>query len=385
MRQTRDADTNHGSPHNGEVLLPRAGGLPGRGFPAVGELAQVIGQVLVKTGAETGLLAFSNQATGPVDVVCACGVAERNGHLPPAASAIGRTGLVGRVLESGVAALEPLDPEDDQGLTIAVPGARPTYAAGAPVRPPGGGLGALCVGFSAAPHENRAMIMWLIEQYAALAALCMHDADALDGVLGTARLDGLTGCLNEATLHAELDRMVGRCARRGGTVSCCFIDLDGFKLINDRHGHLHGSRVLTAIAAALRASMRGEDALGRYGGDEFVALLPDTDEAAACAFAERLRSTISSTLSKREHSGSLDASIGVAQWQPGWAAGELLEAADSALLNAKRTGGGKVVPASVSGGRSQDRTMGANGGDLTTDREPVRPATAGRTGRALRS
>jgi diguanylate cyclase (GGDEF)-like protein len=258
---------------------------------------------------------------------------------------------------------------------------RLTCAAGAAVRPPGGGLGALCVGFSAAPRENHTMIVWLIESYAALAALCIHDGEALDGILGAARLDGLTGCLNQATLRAELDRMIGRCARQGGTLACCFIDLDGFKLVNDLHGHLYGSRVLAATAAGLRGAVRGEDALGRYGGDEFVALLPDTDEPAACALAQRLRSTISSTLSERGEPGSLDASIGVAQWRPGWTADEFLDAADGALLDAKRTGGGKVVPASASSGRNHNELVGAAGGNPTTDGVPVRSATAGRTGR----
>jgi diguanylate cyclase (GGDEF)-like protein len=136
-----------------------------------------------------------------------------------------------------------------------------------------------------------------------------------------------------------LSRETTRAERYGHALSVCFIDLDRFKRVNDLHGHTHGNRVLLEVAAALRACMRAGDTLGRYGGDEFVAILPETEEAEARVLAERIRARISAAtaLSAAE---PLDASVGIAQWSPGWSAEAILGAADRALLAAKADGGG---------------------------------------------
>ena len=135
-------------------------------------------------------------------------------------------------------------------------------------------------------------------------------------------------------------------------MSCCFIDVDGFKQVNEREGHLQGNRMLAAVAGALHRTVRISDSVGRYGGDEFVVLLPDTDLAAALALAQRLRTTICTTTTGA--SEPLDVSIGVAQWRAGTTGDELLDAADTALRGAKQSGGGQVVSAgdvAAGGGR----------------------------------
>jgi diguanylate cyclase (GGDEF)-like protein len=141
-------------------------------------------------------------------------------------------------------------------------------------------------------------------------------------------------------------------------MSCCFIDLDHFKGVNDRHGHLYGNRVLAQVAASLRDGVRVGDTIGRYGGDEFLAILPDADEAAACLLGERLRSKIFTT--KPSGIGeALDTSIGIAEWRPGSTADDLLGAADAALLCAKDAGGGIVAGAGgVSAGERRDVAWG---------------------------
>src|SRR5205807_1408342 len=136
----------------------------------------------------------------------------------------------------------------------------------------------------------------------------------------------------------ELEREVRRSERHGLSLSCCFLDLDDFKLVNDRYGHLYGSAVLAKVAAAFVSAVRSKDTVGRYGGDEFVAILPETDGAAAVKLAERARQTISGLTMDREH-GPVAASIGVAQWQPGFSGRDLLGAADRALGEAKGAGG----------------------------------------------
>ena len=209
----------------------------------------------------------------------------------------------------------------------------------------------MCVGFATVPAEDPAIVLWLVERYAGLASLCLHDAGMLERWLAAPQLDELTGCLSYAAIRAELDREIGRSERHGLSLSCCFIDLDRFKSVNDRHGHLQGNRVLADVAKVLRGALRICDTLGRYGGDEFVAILPDTGQSAACVLANRLRSTISTTTPDGANE-PLDASVGVAQWRPHQTAEELLAAADKALLNAKAAGGGTVV-------RARDMVAGA--------------------------
>jgi diguanylate cyclase (GGDEF)-like protein len=304
------------------------------------KLALITREACARTGAQTAFFAVLRGADRPLDVLSALGVAPWDSHLP---SSLPADGFVGRVLESGHAAGEALGPEDALAMPTRGGRRRMNYAAAAVIRPPRGPLGLLCVCFRTPPPEM-ALTLWLMEGYARLAALALHDGEFLDALFAAATVDALTGCLNHAAIRSELDREVARGARHGRAVSCCFIDLDHFKRINDDRGHLHGSRVLAGVAAALREGLREEDGLGRYGGDEFLAILPETDEAGAQVLAERLRAKISSTTLDGRRV-VIDASIGIARWRPGTTVDELLDAADKALLVAKHAGGATVVQA----------------------------------------
>jgi diguanylate cyclase (GGDEF)-like protein len=329
------------SPRHQNGHAPQAA-VPGVGDPlAGGELGLITRDVVVRTGAETGLLAVWNGTDKLMDVICAWGGAPIDDGPPPIPAGW-RYGFVGRVLETGHAAFGPIDSKHSLGLGIAASGSRLTHAAGAAVRPPGHPPGVLCVGFAAPPREDPAVTLWVLERYAGLAALCLHDAGALEGLLEAGRLDGLTGLLNHAAIVAELYREIERSARHGRPLSCFFVDLDRFKHINERHGHLHGSAVLAEVAVVLGDGVRVGDTIGRYGGDEFIAILPDTDYSDACVLAERLRWMISTTAFNGALE-SLDASVGVTQRRPGSTVGEMLGAADDALRAAKRAGGGIVV------------------------------------------
>jgi diguanylate cyclase (GGDEF)-like protein len=292
-------------------------------------------------GAEVALLAVRGHGSANLDVLAGYGPPSRD-RLP---SSLPADGFLGRALGFEAATVEPIDPEDPH-LGTGELSARATHAASAPVRPLDGPAGLICASFSNHPSVDLAKALWLIERYAYLSELCIQDGDALETLLSGGHVDGLTGCVTQAEFLRELRREIARSDRHKLPLSCAFIDLDSFKRVNDRYGHLHGSRLLATVASVLRAEIRSEDTIGRYGGDEFVLLLPNTDEAAAVELAGRLRAMVARTMINLPHD-AINASIGVAQWQPGSLADALLTDADEALLAAKATGGGTVIPAST--------------------------------------
>ena len=165
-----------------------------------------------------------------------------------------------------------------------------------------------------------------------------------------AQTDGLTGLPNFRSFHARLEEEVARAHRYGSGLSCAMVDLDGLKQINDKLGHAAGNRAILAMADAVREELRDTDFAARYGGDEFVVLLPQTNETQAALFAERLR--------RRLITVSADAglpvrgSIGVAAVSPEGlespeAAEDLLRRADEALYKAKRGGRDRVEVAHI--------------------------------------
>ena len=108
-------------------------------------------------------------------------------------------------------------------------------------------------------------------------------------------LDPLTGALSRSALQGRLDGEIERAVRLGAPLVLCIIDLDYFKSINDAFGHRRGDLVLEGFAARAHACLRQADALFRYGGDEFVLLLPDTDQAGAKILLDRLVTAANTT------------------------------------------------------------------------------------------
>jgi len=151
-----------------------------------------------------------------------------------------------------------------------------------------------------------------------------------------AERDSLTQLYNRRKLNECLDKEIERCKRDGMPMSLLFIDIDFFKKINDTYGHDVGDLALRKIASALAKNLRDVDVLGRYGGEEFAILLPETTETRAVQVAERIRQYIADL--EIEPIGTCTISIGVASLQLSDSADRLLKRADKALYLAKRKG-----------------------------------------------
>ncbi len=159
--------------------------------------------------------------------------------------------------------------------------------------------------------------------------------------------DGLTGLQNRRYLDNHLKTLFNRAAARGRSLSICLVDIDRFKQVNDSYGHDVGDEVLKEFASRIRSTVRGADLACRYGGEEFVVVMPDTDAAQAAIIAERLRNMVE-TQPFRIRSTGLDlritASLGIAGNEPGVETPEqLLKQADRALYEAKNGGRNRVV------------------------------------------
>ena len=168
-------------------------------------------------------------------------------------------------------------------------------------------------------------------------------ARALEDLARLARRDPLTGLPNRRALEDALAREVPRAARAGAPLAALVLDVDRFKQVNDRHGHAAGDTVLAAVAARAAAALRAGDLLARVGGEEFVALLPGADLAAAVEAAERVRARVAAE--PIPAGGSLlvvTLSAGCAALAPGEGGEGLLARADAKLYEAKRGGRDRV-------------------------------------------
>ena len=159
------------------------------------------------------------------------------------------------------------------------------------------------------------------------------------------RLDPLTKLFNRSHLEQRLMESIGRSERFGAALSVIMIDIDNFKSINDTFGHLCGDLVLRQVASLLKETVRQVDIVGRYGGEEFCCILPDTNAENACMLAERLRETVEQAeLRFDSQTLHVTISLGVVEYGDTCDVLEtLIKAADDALYESKRNGRNMVT------------------------------------------
>ncbi len=172
-----------------------------------------------------------------------------------------------------------------------------------------------------------------------------REAGALRRIEHLAHYDTVTGLPNRALLGDRLEREIARASRDGGTFAVLIFDLDGFKAVNDTHGHAAGDRVLAQVGARARDCVRASDTVGRLGGDEFLAILPGASVEGATVAAHKLRAALQEPYPLDAATGHLTASIGASFFPGDGQDSETLQkAADDALY---RAGKNRLVMAGV--------------------------------------
>ena len=212
----------------------------------------------------------------------------------------------------------------------------------------GRALGALGLLLRDAPVGDRADRAVLEESIGAQLGVALDNAQQYEDALILAERDPVTGLLNHRGFHERLDQEVHRAQRSGGQVSLVMMDLDSFKIFNDTYGHPVGDDVLRLVARSLSDALRLSDVVGRYGGDEFAAILPGTDGQGAVELAHRLRVSVydSPFESPDGLPIPLHVSCGVATYPTdARTAGELVSFADANMYQSKRRGGDAVTSA----------------------------------------
>ncbi len=220
------------------------------------------------------------------------------------------------------------------------------------------------------------------------AAIAIDRKLMLSALEERASSDGLTNLLNHRAIQERLDSELSLASRRGDTVAVLMVDLNDFKAVNDTYGHQTGDLLLKRVAQSLRLALRTHDVVGRYGGDEFMIILPDTDLIGAMDVARRLKERVRELdLADTPIKRTVDLSTGFSIYPThGRTRQELVEAADQSMYLSKRRLGelgattlaqpALTAPFSIEGSRSLSR-IGRKRPALTMDHLTDKPAAAG--------
>ncbi len=223
-------------------------------------------------------------------------------------------------------------------------------------------LGALCLGSFNPDRFVITMPTKFMEHMASVLSVCLENHLNYEGMKSTCLIDPLTGVNNRRFLEQRLSEEVDRAQRNNEALSCFFLDLDNFKMINDTYGHQAGDDVLMAVANVIREQVRNNDVLARYGGEEFIALLPNIEESMAVDIAQRIRKKVKQlVVNTQGMSISVTISIGSVTYKPAKGSHikadeigvDIIKQADLALYKAKNAGRDRVVSAGIIANKSR--------------------------------
>lgn len=318
-------------------------------------------EVAAALGSDTVTVYFGDGNSG-LEAVAAHGLPEEFlGFVrAPGEGLCGRVIVTGRPQRSSAYAADGNRPATSRALDAI------SCGLSVPLHRHGGLDGALSVGF----HTQR----WIADEdvellggFAELASVACRNAAHHAEARRDATVDSLTGCLNHAAMQSRVREEISRAERSDAPLSIAMLDLNDFGRVNDEHGHLVGDTVLRAVADALRSAMRLHDQVARYGGDEFIAILPDADSIQASALAARIEAALEQVHAPAGWTAS--AAIGLASWQPGESATSLLSRADA---NARAAKGNRT------------RAAAAGEAEIRSSPEPSDPARSRRLLTAVR-
>jgi diguanylate cyclase (GGDEF)-like protein len=201
----------------------------------------------------------------------------------------------------------------------------------------------------AGPKSGSPEVKDVLRLIAQVAAVAMHEAARYSEMRLSASTDGLTGILNKGRVTQCLSESVEAARNEGGIFSIFLFDIDNFKHYNDRNGHPAGDRLLRALAGLVQSNIRRDALFGRFGGEEFLLVLPGAPKDKALAAAYNIRRLIAAhpfEFAAEQPLGCLSVSGGVATYpEDGCESATLLKAADEALYESKRSGRNRILPA----------------------------------------
>jgi diguanylate cyclase (GGDEF)-like protein len=199
-------------------------------------------------------------------------------------------------------------------------------------------LGVMAVSTHYDDTEIRATMVSLLAIIAEYVALAIFNIQAREQLYLQATRDGLTGVYNRRFMEEAIQREVAEMGRTGYPLSLLMVDIDYFKRINDQYGHSYGDQVLINVAQIIASKVRPFDVVCRYGGEEFLLLLPNTAPSTALARAEELRLTVSELVHSANTAEQITVSVGVTTLMQGTSSAALLKRVDQALYQAKAAG-----------------------------------------------
>jgi diguanylate cyclase (GGDEF)-like protein len=186
----------------------------------------------------------------------------------------------------------------------------------------------------------------VVEHLARILAMGIRNSRLFREVQGQAHTDALTGLRNYRAFHESLKGEIHRAQRYQRPLGLVALDIDGFKEINDHHGHPAGDVVLSLLGKVLRATVRREDLAARTGGDEIAVILPETGPEGSAAVAQRILDAVRrSAFAFHDRRLPVSVSVGHAQFRAGMTVTQFIEAADGALYRAKQAGKNRLAAA----------------------------------------